>query len=70
MALTPTETERLSSVEEEIISLTKLLKGAGGKNQLNRLYVLAQKSNADLETRVVALEGKIEELLNLARKLQ
>ena len=70
MTLSPTEKQRLTTVEEKIISITKLLKGVGSKNQLNRLYILAQKTNKDLETRFDTLETKIEELLTLARKLQ
>jgi len=70
MTLSPTEKQRLTTVEEKIISITELLKGVGSKNQLNRLYILAQKTNEDLKTRVDTLETKIEELLTLARKLQ
>ena len=70
MVLTPSEEIRIQEIEQTIRNITKLATGAGSKNQLNRLLVLAQEQVADLKNVVEPLEVKMEELLVLARKLQ
>jgi len=70
MSLTPAEDRRLNKIEAEILTLTRLIKGAGSKNQLNRLLVLQQKTNEELEEKVEGLESEMSDLLALARKLQ
>lgn len=70
MALTAAEEARLQAAENAITALAKMIRGAGSKNQLNRLLVLAQDQTRALSTRLTTLETKIETLLTLARKLQ
>jgi hypothetical protein len=70
MALTPSEKARVLKVEETLVDLQELIKGAGSKNQLNRLLVLANEEIRRLNERVEALEAKITELLELAKKVQ
>lgn len=70
MSLTAEELKRIENLEIAVRSLTKLIRGAGSKNQLNRLLVLGQKTNEELEEKVDALETEMDELLNLTRKLQ
>ncbi len=70
MSLTTAEKIRLEELEAAAVDLAKLVKGGGSKNQLNRLLVLAQNDNKKLTTRVEALEEKMQEILDLVRRLQ
>jgi hypothetical protein len=70
MTLTPAEKKRLDNAEKTIVDLEELIKGAGSKNQLNRLLVLASEEIRRLNDRVTELEEEVETLLNLAKKLQ
>jgi hypothetical protein len=70
MAMTATERERLETLEDTIKRLASLIRGAGSKNQLNRLLVLAQNTVARLEARVATLETRSNTILDLVRKLQ
>ena len=70
MALTDDERERLETLEDTVVNLAHLVKGAGSRNQLNRLVVLAQDKIDSLTTRLLQAETKMTELLELVRKLQ
>lgn len=70
MSLTAAEQARLEALETAVKSLTILLSGAGSKNQLNRLYVLGQNTNEELEAKISTLETKMDEILILLQKLQ
>lgn len=70
MSLTAAELKRIEDLETAVKGLTKLIGGAGSTNQLNRLYVLGQKTNEELEEKIVLLETEMQELLELTRKLQ
>lgn len=70
MSLTASELKRIQDLETNVKALTKLIAGAGSLNQLNRLLVLGQKTNSELTEKVEALETEMQELLELARKLQ
>jgi archaellum component FlaC len=70
MTLSASERARLVAAEETIADLAQLVKGAGSKNQLNRLLILAQEQCRQLSSIVETLETQVQELLELARKLQ
>lgn len=70
MAFTAADEKRLRSIETIVYRLSVLIEGAGSKNQLNRLLVLAQNQVDKLSTRVDALETQMDEILELARRLQ
>jgi cell division protein FtsB len=70
MALTPSEKARMKKAEETLVSLQNLIEGAASTNQLNRLLVLANEEIRRLTERVETLETKVNELLDLAKKLQ
>jgi hypothetical protein len=70
MTLTPAEKKRLQNAEATIIDLEELIKGAGSKNQLNRLLILANEEIRRLNERVDELQTEVNELLDLAKKLQ
>jgi hypothetical protein len=70
MALTNSEQLRLTNAEETAQQLKHLIAGAGSKNQLNRLLVLCNEEIRKLTARVASLETEVQELLELARKLQ
>jgi hypothetical protein len=70
MAMTTAERDRLTSLERAANALALLIKGAGSKNQLNRLLVLCQDQNRKLTDRVAALETQMAEILALVRRLQ
>lgn len=70
MSLNAAELVRLTKVEKNLRYLAEQMEGSGSKNQLNRLLVLAQNELSKVTTRIEAVETKVEELLELARKLQ
>lgn len=70
MSLSTVERTRLEELEQDTNNLATLIRGGGSKNQLNRLLVLAQDQNRKLTARVEALETKMDEILELVRKLQ
>lgn len=70
MSLTESELEQFTALENKVLALANLLKGASSKNQLNRLYLLDQETIKKLTERVGSLETKMQELLGLVRKLQ
>ena len=70
MSLTLDERARLEDLERRVLELARLIKGAGSKNQMNRLYVLGQKTNNDFEERLETAETKLDELTELARTKQ
>lgn len=70
MALTDAELRRLVKLETGMTQLAQLVKGGGSTNQLNRLLVLAGSQVEELTQQVEDLEARMEELLELAEKLQ
>ncbi len=70
MSLTAAEQERITNAENALGELQELIQGAGSKNMLNRLHVLAEEKARRLEERLTTLEAEVQELLGLARKLQ
>lgn len=70
MALTKAQEKRLSNLEVMFAQLNHLIQGAGSKNQLNRLLVLAQEDIRKLDEKVTEVEESMDELLELVRKLQ
>lgn len=70
MSLTESELEQLATLENRILTLGALLKGASSKNQLNRLYVLNQDIIKKLEEKTTELEAKLKSLITLAQRLQ
>ena len=70
MALTAKEEYRIQQLEVLAIQLNQLIKGASSENQLNRLLVLAQDDMDKLKIAQDELDIKVEELLELTRKLQ
>jgi len=70
MALTAKEEYRVQQLEVLAVQLNQLIKGASSENQLNRLLVLAQDDMDKLKTAQDELDIKVEELLELTRKLQ
>ena len=70
MALSTAERLRLEAAERALETIAISLRGAGSKNQLNRLLVLAQDQMRKLTIRVEAIETTATELLALLRRLQ
>jgi len=70
MALTTNERKQLTELETAAKNLALIIKGAGSKNQLNRLLVLCQDQNRKLTDRVTALETQMTKILDLVRRLQ
>lgn len=70
MAFTAVDEYRIQQLEEATAKLTRLVKGAGSTNQLNRLHVLAIDEYEKLDRDMTELEEKIDELLVNTRKLQ
>jgi len=70
MALTLDEETRLQNTEETTQQLKTLIDGAGSKNQLKELTMLANEQIRRLEARVTTLESDVTTLLALAQSLQ
>jgi hypothetical protein len=68
--LTDSERKRITNIESAVTQLAHLVKGGGSLNQLNRLLVLAQSLCSELKEEIIILETKMDELLELTRKLQ
>lgn len=70
MTLTAAEKTRIANIEEKVSGVSNLIEGASSKNMLNRLLMLAQERIDRLETRLATANTKLEELIQLAEKLQ
>ena len=70
MAFTAADEYRIQQLEEATAKLTRLVKGAGSTNQLNRLHALAIEEYEKLDRDMTELEEKVDELLVNTRKLQ
>ena len=70
MPLTSAELKRLEDLENAVTRLAQLVKGGGSKNQLNRLLILVGSQVDELTQTVEVLESEMENLTELAEKLQ
>ena len=70
MTLSAKDEYRIQQLEEITAQLKRLIEGAGSTNQLNRLHVLAIDEYEKIDRDMTSLEEKIDESLDLLRKLQ
>lgn len=70
MSLTSEEELRIRNIENELDKMLHKLKYAASKNMLNRLHALTEQIKDRMDTRMDEAESQLQELLELARKLQ
>ena len=70
MSFTAADEKRMYDLEEHLNRFSHLMKGAGSKNELNRLLVLCEKEVDNLESIAGELDTKLDVLIALAQKLQ
>ena len=70
MTLSAKDEYRIQQLEEITAQLKRLIEGAGSTSQLNRLHVLAIDEYEKIDRDMTSLEEKIDESLDLLRKLQ
>ena len=70
MALTNSEEQRVSEIEDKVTKLGHLVQGASSKNMLNRLLTLCQEQIRDLKDKQTSIESRQTEILEKVNKLQ